>query len=63
MTSCLKQATVQEKAKQNPLSKCRIITELSMDKIHLQIMLSDIGYSSFKILVVFCTEKEQEDLD
>jgi hypothetical protein len=33
-----------------------------VEKIYLQIMLSSIGYSSFKRLVVFCTEKYQKDL-
>jgi hypothetical protein len=33
-----------------------------MGKIRLQIMLSDVGQSNFKRLVVFCTEKERKDL-
>jgi hypothetical protein len=33
------------------------------EKIHFHRMLSNIGYSNFKRLVVFCTEKEQEDVD
>jgi hypothetical protein len=32
-----------------------------MGKLHLQIMLCDVGESDFKRLVVFCTEKERED--
>jgi hypothetical protein len=32
-----------------------------MENIHLQIMLSDVGYSNYKRLVVFCTQKERED--
>jgi hypothetical protein len=32
-----------------------------MEKIHLQIMLADIGYSNFKRLVTFCAEGERED--
>jgi hypothetical protein len=47
--------------KQSPLQKCNVVTELSMDKIHLQIMLSDVGQSNFKRLVMFCTQKEQEN--
>jgi hypothetical protein len=50
MTSYLKVATVQEKAmcvlgfsKQSPLSKRNVVTELSTEKIHLKIMLSDVG--------------------
>jgi hypothetical protein len=52
MMSYLKLVTVQEKAmyvicfsfsKQSPLSKCSVFTELNMEKIHLQIMLSDVG--------------------
>jgi hypothetical protein len=34
-----------------------------MEKLHLQITLSDAGESNFKRLVVFCTEKEREDVD
>jgi hypothetical protein len=30
-------------SKQSPLSKRSVITECNMEKIHLQIMLSDIG--------------------
>jgi hypothetical protein len=43
-------------SKQSPLSKCSLITELSMLKIHLQIMVPDVGYNNFKKL-----EKEGED--
>jgi hypothetical protein len=32
-----------------------------MEKLHLQVMLSDVGYSNFKRQVVFCTETERED--
>jgi hypothetical protein len=32
-----------------------------MEKLHLQIMISDVGESNFKRLVVFCTETERED--
>jgi hypothetical protein len=67
----LKMATVQEKAMaysylevfrnkfcyQNVTS----FTELNMEKIHLQIILSDGSESSFKRLVVFSTEKDWED--
>jgi hypothetical protein len=41
--------------------KMQCVTELNMEKIHSQIMLSDVGQSSFKRPVVFCTEKERED--
>jgi hypothetical protein len=30
-------------SKQSPLSKGKVITELNMEEIHLQIMLSDVG--------------------
>jgi hypothetical protein len=30
-------------SKQSPLSKCNFVTELNMEKIHLQILLSDVG--------------------
>jgi hypothetical protein len=30
-------------------------------KYPLEIILSEVGYSSFKRLVTFCTEKERED--
>jgi hypothetical protein len=66
--SYLKLATVEEKEmcvlrflKQSPISQCNVVTELNMEKIHIQTTLSDVGYSSFKRLVVFCTEKEGED--
>jgi hypothetical protein len=36
-----------------------VVTEFSMEKFHLHIMLSDVGQSNFKRLVVFCTEKER----
>jgi hypothetical protein len=32
-------------------------TELNTEKIHLQIMSSNVGKSEFKRLVVFCTKK------
>jgi hypothetical protein len=32
-----------------------------MGKLHLQIILCDVGESNFKRLVVFSTEKERED--
>jgi hypothetical protein len=32
----------------SPLPKRSVVTELNMEKIHLQIMLSDVGESSFK---------------
>jgi hypothetical protein len=32
-----------------------------MEKTQLEIILSTFGYSNFKRLVVFCTEKEQDD--
>jgi hypothetical protein len=32
-----------------------------MKKILLQIMLSDVGWSNFKRLVMFCTEEEREE--
>jgi hypothetical protein len=47
--------------KTKSLSKCNVITELNMEKIHLQIMLSHADYRNFKRLVVFCIGKEQED--
>jgi hypothetical protein len=47
--------------KRSPLSKRNFVTKLNMERIHLQIMLSDVGWSSFKRLVVLCTEKERED--
>jgi hypothetical protein len=37
-------------SKQSPLSKYNFYIELSIEKMHLQIMLSDIGYSNFKRL-------------
>jgi hypothetical protein len=40
------------------VTKSTIVTELCMEKIHLQILLSDVGHSNFRRLVVFCTEKE-----
>jgi hypothetical protein len=50
MVSYLKMATVQEKAvcvlrfsETKPLSKHNVVTELNMEKIHLQIMQSDVG--------------------
>jgi hypothetical protein len=52
MTSCFKVTTLQEKAKQceyfgfskqNPLSKGNVVTELNVENIHIQIMLSDVG--------------------
>jgi hypothetical protein len=45
MTSYIKMATVQEEAMclRSPLSKRNVVTELNMEKIHLQIMLSYIG--------------------
>jgi hypothetical protein len=30
-------------------------------KIHIQVMLPDVGYSNFKRPAVFCAEKERED--
>jgi hypothetical protein len=30
-------------SKQGPLSKCNVVTELNMEKIYLQVMLSDVG--------------------
>jgi hypothetical protein len=39
MTSYLKLAF----SKQSPLSKSNVVTELNMKKIHLQIMVSDVG--------------------
>jgi hypothetical protein len=47
----------------NQLSERNFVTELSMDKIRLQIMVSDFGCSSFKSVIVSYTEKEQEDVD
>lgn len=35
--------------------------EFSVEKFHLQLMLTDIGCSSFKRLVVFCVKMDQED--
>jgi hypothetical protein len=29
--------------KQSPLSKCNAVTELNTEKLHLKIMLSDVG--------------------
>jgi hypothetical protein len=29
-------------SKQSPFSKCNAVTELSMEKIHLQLLLSDV---------------------
>jgi hypothetical protein len=29
--------------RKSPLSKCNVVTELIMGKVHLQIMLSDVG--------------------
>jgi hypothetical protein len=46
------------------LSKCNVVVEFNMEKIHHQIILSDLSnvdQSSFKRLVGFCTENEQED--
>jgi hypothetical protein len=31
-----------------------------MEKIHLQITLSDVGYSSFKRRALLCTQRERE---
>jgi hypothetical protein len=64
MTPNLKMATVQEK----PLGvlwffgtkyviKTHRCYRTEYEKIHLQIMLLGVGYSSFKRLVVFFTEK------
>jgi hypothetical protein len=47
-------------SKQRLLSKCIVVIELGRDEIHLQIMLSDIGYNSFKRPIVFCAEKKWE---
>jgi hypothetical protein len=44
--------------KESPLSKPNSVTELSVEMIHIQIMLSDVGYSNFKRLIAFCAEKE-----
>jgi hypothetical protein len=38
-----KQCAYSGVSKQSPLSKRNIVTELSMEKINLQIMLSDVG--------------------
>jgi hypothetical protein len=43
--------------KHSPLSQCDVSTELSMEKNQLQIMVSSTDYSSFKRLVIICTEK------
>jgi hypothetical protein len=50
MMSYLKMATVQEKAmcvlwffELSPLSNLSVDTELNMEKIHLQLMLSDVA--------------------
>jgi hypothetical protein len=32
-----------------------------MEKLHLKIMLSDVGYSNFKRLEVFCMEKGHQN--
>jgi hypothetical protein len=53
---CSKESNVR-----SPLSKRNVGTKLNMEEIHLKIKLSDAGESSFKRLVVFCTEKERED--
>jgi hypothetical protein len=42
--------------------KMQLVTELSIEMIHFQIMLSNIGYSNFKRLVVFYSRKEQENV-
>jgi hypothetical protein len=34
-------------SKQSPLSKNSIVTELNMEKFHLEIIISDVGYSNF----------------
>jgi hypothetical protein len=46
--------------KRSSLSK-HVVTEFKMEKIRLQIMRSDVGWSNFKSLEGFCTEKERED--
>jgi hypothetical protein len=50
MPSYLKMETVQEKvicyfgfAKRSPLSKCDVVTEVDMEKIHFQVRLPDAG--------------------
>jgi hypothetical protein len=40
--------------------KIHVVTQVSMQKIHLQMMLPDVGYSSLNRLVVSCIGKERE---
>jgi hypothetical protein len=70
MTSYLRMATVQEEAvcvvrcfetRSVIKSQHRYRTQYG-ENMHLHIMLSYVGYSSFKRLVVFCTENEREML-
>jgi hypothetical protein len=58
----IKMATVHEKAMSfgTTVIKSNVATELSMEKICLQIMLSDNGYSNFKRVVALSTERSQK---
>lgn len=39
----------------------QIVTDLSLEKLRLHILLTDVSYSSLKNLVVFCTAEVPED--
>jgi hypothetical protein len=46
--------------KTKSVTRSNVVIELCMEMIHLLIMLSNVGHSIFKRLVVFCIEMERE---
>jgi hypothetical protein len=60
--NCSKESNIHTFIFWNKVSYQNTASLQNRKKIHLQIKLSDTGYSNFKRLVAFCTKQELEDL-